>query len=470
MSGPASSSIDLISSLDAGNPLHLQTNDNSSGALVNVKLTGCENYRVWATAMKIILQARNKMRFVDGTCVNISEDLYLSQVYFENVAEVWKELKDTYDKLDGSILEFDILTKFSPCTCNARTELGKHQQLMKLMQFLMGLDDVYQPIRSSLLTQPELPDVKDAFVIVCREESQRGLGSTSRVQKPQVSSFVARTVDNNQRGQNRNNNSFNNNNNGTNRTQYNNFNNNNNGTNITQYDSLSCKNYGMKRHTIDRCFEIIGYPTGFKKNSNGNFGNNNKRGFSNNNNRGGSSNNVEVQTQNGPLPFTNDQIAKLMSLIGEKDNSGVHANMADYHVGNLKLTNNVVLFDVLVILEYTVSLLSVNKMIKDSKLHVGFNEHDCVIQDLKKENVLGTGSESGGFYMFDIDCKLPKVKSNFSILCCHMSKSVWHNRWTLRVTLRRLLPHARGLGFKPRRGGFPSGEKKEWGLSPKAKI
>nr|GEW47157.1 syntaxin-81 isoform X1 [Tanacetum cinerariifolium] len=36
--------------------------------------------------------------------------------------------------------------------------------------------------------------------------------------------------------------------------------------------------------------------------------------------------------------------------------------------------------------------------------------------------------------------------------------------------LGRLLPHARGLGFKPRRGGFPSGVKKEWGLSPKAKV
>nr|GEY40871.1 ribonuclease H-like domain-containing protein [Tanacetum cinerariifolium] len=101
-------------------------------------------------------------------------------------------------------------------------------------------------------------------------------------------------------------------------------------------------------------------------------------------------------------------------------------------VGNLKLTNNVVLFDVLVIPKYTVSLLSVNKMIKDSKLHVGFNKHDCVIQDLKKENVLGTGSESSGLYMFDIDCNLSKVKSNFSILCCHVSKSIWHNRVTSR--------------------------------------
>nr|GFB08350.1 L10-interacting MYB domain-containing protein-like [Tanacetum cinerariifolium] len=42
-------------------------------------------------------------------------------------------------------------------------------------------------------------------------------------------------------------------------------------------------------------------------------------------------------------------------------------------------------------------------------------------------------------------------------------------KWPSKVTLGRLLPHARGLGFKPRRGGFPSGARKEWGLSPKAK-
>nr|GEW68320.1 hypothetical protein [Tanacetum cinerariifolium] len=36
--------------------------------------------------------------------------------------------------------------------------------------------------------------------------------------------------------------------------------------------------------------------------------------------------------------------------------------------------------------------------------------------------------------------------------------------------LGEVLPHARGLGFKPCRRGFPSGVKKEWGLSLKAKI
>ena len=41
------------------------------------------------------------------------------------------------------------------------------------------------------------------------------------------------------------------------------------------------------------------------------------------------------------------------------------------HVGNLRLNNNVVLFDVLVVPEYSVSLLSIHKMINDSNLCIG---------------------------------------------------------------------------------------------------
>nr|GEW82797.1 putative ribonuclease H-like domain, reverse transcriptase, RNA-dependent DNA polymerase [Tanacetum cinerariifolium] len=74
-------------------------------------------------------------------------------------------------------------------------------------------------------------------------------------------------------------------------------------------------------------------------------------------------------------------------------------------VKNLKLTNNIVLSDVLVIPEYCVSLLSVNKVVRDSKLHVGFDEFDYIIQDLKKDNILGTSSEAGGLYVFNIECK-----------------------------------------------------------------
>ena len=98
------------------------------------------------------------------------------------------------------------------------------------------------------------------------------------------------------------------------------------------------------------------------------------------------------------------------------------------HVGNLRLNSNVVLFDVLVVPDYCVSLMSVNKMIKDSKFRVAFDESKCYIQDLTQQNVLGTGSEFGGLYLFDKSDNVSAgaVKSEF--LSCFVSKEVWHNR------------------------------------------
>nr|GEZ22947.1 ribonuclease H-like domain-containing protein [Tanacetum cinerariifolium] len=112
-----------------------------------------------------------------------------------------QELNETYDKVDGSVVynllqeinivkqggssvadyyqrinslwrEFDALTKLPKCTCDVKyscdacKELGLHQQLMKLMQLLMGLDDCYQPVKISLLTKDPLPEVKDAYNVV----------------------------------------------------------------------------------------------------------------------------------------------------------------------------------------------------------------------------------------------------------------------------------------------------------------
>ncbi|GKE11663.1 ribonuclease H-like domain-containing protein, partial [Tanacetum coccineum] len=98
-------------------------------------------------------------------------------------------------------------------------------------------------------------------------------------------------------------------------------------------------------------------------------------------------------------------------------------------IGSLRLTKNVVLFDVLVILKYTVNLLSVNKMIKDSKYFVGFDKSQCYIQDLKLGKIVGTGSKSGGLYMFDCD----NNGKSFVGLCnsgivCYVSKELWHCR------------------------------------------
>ncbi|GJY74151.1 hypothetical protein Tco_0478582, partial [Tanacetum coccineum] len=156
---------------------------------------------------------------------SLSQDVYLGHVFSDNSESVWKELQETYDRIDGSIVfnllqkinsfkksglpiseyyhklnslwrEFNILTKLPDYVCEARVELIDHGKLLKLMPFLMGLDDIYQPIRSSLLTREILHEVNDTFVTIAREESHRAIPLTfAKSDKPQAAVFVSRTND-----------------------------------------------------------------------------------------------------------------------------------------------------------------------------------------------------------------------------------------------------------------------------------
>ncbi|XP_071740295.1 uncharacterized protein [Rutidosis leptorrhynchoides] len=192
-----SSSVTLVNKLDFGDPLYLHARDTTGTALVSIKLKGTENYSVWSRAMLLTLNTKNKKGFIDGTY-----ELYLGQIFSNNYVIVWQELKETYDKIDGSITfnlhkqinsltqggssvseyyhklntlwkQFDALVKLPKCVCTANADFVKHNNVMKFMQFLMGLDEVYQPIRSNLLMTDPLPNVKTAFAVISREESHR---------------------------------------------------------------------------------------------------------------------------------------------------------------------------------------------------------------------------------------------------------------------------------------------------------
>nr|GFA77068.1 ribonuclease H-like domain-containing protein [Tanacetum cinerariifolium] len=173
----------------------------------------------------------------------------------------------------------------------------KHNQLMKLIQFLMGLNDVFQPIKSSLLSRETLSDVKDAFAIISIEESHRGIASSSSgsVSKPRVSSLVAKS----------NNWTHNGNKMGDNKKVGNTINSSNNkGPN----PNLLCTNCGKVVHTIDRCFDIISYLPGYNKN----LGSKQNCSTTFNANSASTSNEKGVT-----LSFTNDQIMKLIIVIND---------------------------------------------------------------------------------------------------------------------------------------------------------
>ncbi|GJS71298.1 zf-CCHC domain-containing protein [Tanacetum coccineum] len=156
---------------------------------------------------------------------------------------------------------------------------------------------------------------------------------------------------------------------------------------------------------------------------------------------------------------------KLMSLINDVPSGNIHFDMADSganqhmtmstknmfgivdisdlnltdghpngtlakikYVGNLQLFENMILYDVLVMPEYCVSLLSIYKIIRDSKMFVGFDEHKCYIQDLNQNKIMGTSSESGGLYLFDLPAIQDKGTYMSNSITCFVSKSLWHSR------------------------------------------
>ncbi|KAJ0620998.1 putative RNA-directed DNA polymerase [Helianthus annuus] len=323
----------LISKLDIGDPLFLHPSDSSSLTIVSIKLKGTENYRVWSSAMKLALEAKNKFGFIDGKCKknteddvlssqwdrcnsvvlswllnSVSEELYLGQVFSKLASEVWTDLKETYDKVDGSIVydlykkincitqngssvseyyhklntmwkQFDAVLQLPTCSCQAAKDFNDFSTLIKLMQFLMGLDDIYHPVRTNLLTREPLPSVKVAFSIVSREESHR---NSSNVTKNQSVSFVAKT---NQSFDQR-------------KREFK-------GPN----PNFKCTHCNKIGHTVDRCFEVVGYPQGFKKKPVNQSGKNMSNPKSN------------ASSVPSSSPFSPEQVAKILSLLGEKSST-----------------------------------------------------------------------------------------------------------------------------------------------------
>ncbi|GJX48763.1 hypothetical protein Tco_0273953 [Tanacetum coccineum] len=342
---------------------------------------------------------------------------------------------------------------------------------MKLMQFLMGLDDSYMQIRSNILSRDPLPDVRGAYVIISSEESHRVVSSSNVGTSQRSQSSMFNTSVNNKGFTQRTPTSGNS-------SRPNNVTRSSGGSNrrTNGGPQLVCEHCGFNGYTIGRCFKLIGYPADIGKRNN----NNNSQGTQNFNRRFINNNSVGSSSSS---TFFDDQLSKIISLI--KDNSlnngkGVQANMAagiivdsgaNQHltytdkylvnvinisnlgikvshpngteavitnVGNMVLTKNLTLYDVLVVPEYCVSLMSVHKIAKDSGLIVAFNENKCFVlpQDLREMKILGTGNQIDGLYYFnneiqevkgwlDEDLEYYHLKELHYSAQCHTQMSLW---------------------------------------------
>ncbi|GKA72995.1 ribonuclease H-like domain-containing protein [Tanacetum coccineum] len=175
--------VTLISKLDLSHPLYLHPNDSTTLTIVSIKLKGTENYNVWSCVMLLALEGRNKTGFIDNTCrisytdevlgrqwdkvnavvmgwilISILEELFLGQIFSKNAYEVWNELKETFDRVDGSVT------------------FNLHHKINSLTQNGSSVAEYF----NKLSTLDLLPDAKGAYVHISNEKSHRAVVAGSR--------------------------------------------------------------------------------------------------------------------------------------------------------------------------------------------------------------------------------------------------------------------------------------------------
>nr|CAD1842112.1 unnamed protein product [Ananas comosus var. bracteatus] len=193
--------VDSTKPVNSDSPYYLHPSDNPGTVFVSCPLNG-DNYPTWKRAMQNALNAKNKMGFVDGSITKpidnspdvhswvkcnsmviswifnaLSRDLHDSVAYADTAREIWVDLEERFSqgnaprvhqlKRDLSLLNQGNLsvaayyTKLKPlwdelqlyemvpsCTCGAAKAYGATRETEKVHQFLMGLNDNFNTIRS----------------------------------------------------------------------------------------------------------------------------------------------------------------------------------------------------------------------------------------------------------------------------------------------------------------------------------
>ncbi|KAF3642196.1 26.5 kDa heat shock protein, mitochondrial [Capsicum annuum] len=83
--------------------------------------------------------------------------------YFNKLKRLWDELESLNSEIKCSCV----------CTCEGKLKLEKSLEDEKLIQFLIGLNDVYARARGNILIMNPLPNINVAYSLVLQDENQR---------------------------------------------------------------------------------------------------------------------------------------------------------------------------------------------------------------------------------------------------------------------------------------------------------
>ncbi|XP_075108852.1 uncharacterized protein LOC142180699 [Nicotiana tabacum] len=158
-------------------------------------LTGEENYSLWSKYVRIALLGRNKLGFVDGSWKkeNFKEELWYQwkrcnaivqswimnivssnllggTVYADSAQDVWEDLKERFNKVNGS------------------RSFSLHQEIVRLTQgttsvatYFPKLKELWVELeaRIQILLMTPLPLVNQAYAMIVSDEAQKAMGAAS---------------------------------------------------------------------------------------------------------------------------------------------------------------------------------------------------------------------------------------------------------------------------------------------------
>ncbi|KAL0373951.1 UNVERIFIED_CONTAM: hypothetical protein Sradi_3310800 [Sesamum radiatum] len=202
-----------------------QSNEGSGLTLVSSPLTG-DNYLVWSRAVRFALGAKKRLSFIDGRVTrpaddskeldewkrndymvitwilnSVSKKIVDAFIYVSSARSLWLQLEARYGDSNGpmiynlecqissitqgemSVTEYftkitmlwDELTCLDPvpaCTYNVHRQVSEREASRQLMRFLMGLNAVFDHVRSQILLMEPRPHVEKAFSMVHSVEKQ----------------------------------------------------------------------------------------------------------------------------------------------------------------------------------------------------------------------------------------------------------------------------------------------------------
>ncbi|KAL0297760.1 UNVERIFIED_CONTAM: hypothetical protein Sradi_6828100 [Sesamum radiatum] len=283
------------SAVQESDDLKIHTSDFPGMVLVSTPLVR-NNYLLWSRSIKVALTAKMKMSFIDGTYLkpagnseeckqwirtdsmvfswimnSISKDIAKAFSYAKSARSLWLQLEARFGQANGPMIynlqreiasisqgNMDIVSYFTKiamlwdelecvdptpeCSCSSQRTMADKVASTQLMQFLMGLNDSFDAIRSQILVMDPLPSVDKAYSLVLRVESQR----QSSINIQDVNNNAAMTVRGTDFKRETGGKAF------QQKKQY------------TDKKNLYCTHCTRSGHSKESCFKLHGYPEWFK--------------------------------------------------------------------------------------------------------------------------------------------------------------------------------------------------------------